>query len=115
MALQQNDYDGLEEYDLPELAKHGNTPICDARTYWKRNHHETWIKLANEDKLTARVNLGLWAYPTEEDASQIAMLKSLYQNDANKFIDKINPGFKNIFFYYFPEKILPELGYARIF
>jgi predicted amidohydrolase YtcJ len=86
---QQNDYDGLVEYGLPELAKHGITSICDARTYWKRNHHETWIKLANEDKLTARVNLALWTYPTEEDASQIAMLKSLYQNEANSLL-KIN-------------------------
>ncbi|MFK7773197.1 MAG: amidohydrolase, partial [Saprospiraceae bacterium] len=86
---EQNDYDGLVEFGLPELAKHGITSVCDARTYWKRNHHKTWIRLANEDKLTARINLGLWAYPTEEDASQLAMLKSLYQNDGNSLL-KIN-------------------------
>ena len=85
----QNDYLGLTEFALPELAKNGITSICDARTYWKRNHQDTWIKLANEDNLTVRVNLGLWAYPAEEDASQIATLKSLYQNNDNSLL-KIN-------------------------
>ncbi len=86
---EQNDYDGLVEYGLPELAKHGITSVCDARTYWKRNHHLTWKRLADEGKLTARINLGLWGYPTEDDATQIAMLKSLYQNDENSLL-KIN-------------------------
>lgn len=85
----QNDYEGLIETALPELAKYGITSVCDARTYWKRNHHETWKRVANEDKLTVRANLGLWAYPSEEDASQIATLKSLFENDPNSFL-KIN-------------------------
>ena len=85
----ENDYYGLIEYALPELAKHGITSVCDARTYWKRNHHDVWKRVANEDKLTARVNLGLWAYPTEADASQIASLISLYENNANSLL-KIN-------------------------
>lgn len=86
MALQpttstlQKDYEGLLYFGLPELAKHGITSISEARTYWKRDYHKTWRRIANEKKLTARVNLGLWAYPTEEDASQLAMLKSLYDN-----------------------------------
>lgn len=86
---EQNDYDGLVEYGLPELAKHGITSVCDARTYWKRNHHVTWKRLAEEGKLTARVNLGLWAYPSEDDATQIPMLKSLFENDENSLL-KIN-------------------------
>ncbi len=88
-ATAENDYRGLIEYGLPELAKHGITSICDARTYWKRNHHETWKRIADEGKLTARVNLGLWAYPAEDDATQLAMLKSLYQNNASSLL-KIN-------------------------
>ena len=85
----QKDYEGLTETALPELAENGITSVCDARTYWKRNHHETWQKVADENKLTCRVNLGLWAYPSEEDASQIAMLKSLYSNNENSLL-KIN-------------------------
>ena len=82
----QKDYEGLTEFGLPELAKHGITSICDARTYWKREHHKTWQQLADENKLTCRVNLGLWAYPSENDASQISTLKSLYSNDANSLL-----------------------------
>ena len=88
-ASEENDYRGLVDYALPELAKHGITSICDARTYWKRNHHLTWKRVENEGGLTLRVNLGLWAYPTEDDASQIAMLNSLYSFDENSLL-KIN-------------------------
>ena len=83
------EYNGMVEYVLPELAKHGITSVSDARTYWKRDQHKTWKNLADDDKLTARFNLGLWAYPTEADASQIASLKSLFSNDNDSFL-KIN-------------------------
>ena len=86
---EQNDYLGLTEFGLPELAKYGITSVCDARTYWKRNHHAIWKRVEDEGKLTVRANLGLWAYPSEDDASQLAMLKSLYSNDANSLL-KIN-------------------------
>ena len=85
----QNDYEGLIEFALPELAKHGITSLCDARTYWKRDHHETWKKIANEGNLTARVNLGLWAYPNEEDNDQLTVIKGLYENNPNSLL-KIN-------------------------
>ncbi|MCI5056539.1 MAG: amidohydrolase [Flavobacteriales bacterium] len=85
----QNDYDGLVNFALPELAKNGITSICDARTYWKREHHKIWQRIANEDKLTARVNLGLWIYPSEDDNYQVSELKSLYQNDSASLL-KIN-------------------------
>lgn len=85
----ENDYLGLVEYGLPELAKNGITSICDARTYWKRNHQDIWKRALDENKLTVRANLGLWAYPTEEDASQIATIKALYSNDPNSLL-KIN-------------------------
>ena len=85
----ENDYWGLIEYALPELAKYGITSVCDARTYWKREHHLTWKRVADEGELTVRANLGLWAYPDEEDAAQIAMLKSLFSNDENSLL-KLN-------------------------
>ncbi|MEM8896885.1 MAG: amidohydrolase [Bacteroidota bacterium] len=85
----ENDYWGLVEFALPELARNGITSICDARTYWKRDHHTTWQRVADEGLLTARVNLGLWAYPDGEDAQQLAILKSLYTNSENSLL-KIN-------------------------
>lgn len=85
----QKDYEGLTEFALPELAKYGITSICDARTYWQREHHLTWQKVAQEGKLTARVNLALWAYPSENDATQLPALKALYANDENSLL-KIN-------------------------
>ena len=83
------EYQGMVEYVLPELAKYGITSVSDARTYWKRNQHKTWKKLADDDELTARFNLGLWAYPTEDDATQITTLKNLFSNDENSLL-KIN-------------------------
>ncbi|MEM7102843.1 MAG: amidohydrolase family protein [Bacteroidota bacterium] len=82
----QNDFLGLTEYALPELAKYGITSICDARTYWKREHHLTWIRLRDENRLTVRATLGLWAYPSEDDAAQIATLKSLFDNNPNSLL-----------------------------
>ncbi len=85
----ENDYQGFKDYGLVELKKNGITSVCDARTYWKRNHHQVWKRLDNEGELTVRANLGLWAYPSEDDASQIATIQSMYSNDANSFL-KIN-------------------------
>jgi predicted amidohydrolase YtcJ len=82
----QNDYKGLVEFALPELAKHGITSISEARTFWKRNQQDTWKKIEQDGKLTCRVNLGLWAYPTENDASQIAAIKALYSNGTDKLL-----------------------------
>ncbi|MGG6229701.1 amidohydrolase [Tenacibaculum sp. SDUM215027] len=83
------EYDGMVSYVLPELAKHGITSVSDARTYWKREQHKIWQDLAADNKLTARFNLGLWAYPTEDDATQIASLKKLFFNNENSLL-KIN-------------------------
>lgn len=83
------EYDGMVEYVLPELAKYGITSVSDARTYWKRDQHLVWKQLEVDGKLTARFNLGLWAYPAEDDTSQIARLTSLYSNNSNSLL-KIN-------------------------
>lgn len=82
----KNDYDGLIEYTLPELAKHGITSISDARSFWKRDDHKTWLKAAENDAMTARVAVGLWAYPSANDAEQLANLKALYTNDTNSYL-----------------------------
>ncbi len=81
-----NDYKGLVEFALPQLAKYGITSVSEARTFWKRNQQDTWKKIEADGKLTCRVNLGLWAYPTEDDASQIAAIKALFSNDPNKLL-----------------------------
>ncbi|MCF2857664.1 amidohydrolase [Pseudoalteromonas sp. SMS1] len=86
---QQNDYLGLIEYTMPALNQVGITSISDARTYWQRGHLETWQRVSDEDKLSLRVHLGLWAYPQMNDASQIAKLKSLYQASEDSLL-KVN-------------------------
>ena len=83
---EKRDYDGMVEFGFPELAKFGITSFSDARTYWKRNHHLTWNKLAQDGQLTARANLGIWIYPTEDDDSQIATIKTFYENDDNDLL-----------------------------
>lgn len=85
---EENDYFGLIEFALPELARNGITSVCDARTYWKRNHHMTWKRVADEGRLTARVNLGLWLYPDDDD-QQISTIRDLYEFDENSLL-KIN-------------------------
>lgn len=85
-AKAEADYQGLVEFALPEMAKYGITSACEARTFWKRNYHKVWQRIEAEGKLTARITLALWAYPTENDASQIQTLKSLYANDSSKLL-----------------------------
>ncbi|MDY8135927.1 amidohydrolase [Aquimarina sp. 2201CG5-10] len=82
----ENDYQGLIQYGLPELAKHGITSIAEARTYWKRKYHEVWQRIEREGRLTARVNLGLWIYPKDNDIDQIASIKALYSNKLDKLL-----------------------------
>ena len=85
----EKDYEGLISFALPEMAKHGITSFCEARTFWKRNQQDTWKRIESEGKLTVRTNLGLWAYPAENDLTQIAKLKSLYSNKPGSLL-KIN-------------------------
>ena len=85
----RQDREGLVNYMLPELARHGITSICDARTYWKRNHHQVWQDIEAANELTVRVNLGLWAYPNDADAGQLTQLRNLYSNDPSRLL-KIN-------------------------
>lgn len=83
---QRNDYDGLVQYTMPELNKNGITSISDARSFWRRNDHLTWIKANDNNELTLRVNVGLWAYPEVDDVSQLQALKELYSNDSDSLL-----------------------------
>lgn len=81
-----NDYYGLIEFTLPELAKNGITSISDARSFWQRDDHKTWLRAEKNDALTARVAVGLWAYPSANDTEQLADLKALFTNNSNSFL-----------------------------
>ncbi len=77
--IENQNYQGLIEYGLPTLAENGITSICEGRTYWKRNYHKIWERIHEEGKLTARVVLGLWAYPDDNLQTLIDDIKSLYK------------------------------------
>lgn len=85
-ASLQTDYNGLVEYTLPQLAKHGITSISDARSFWQRDDHTTWLKAERNAVITARVAVGLWAYPSANDDEQLADLKALYSNNSDSYL-----------------------------
>lgn len=82
----QRDYDGLVDFTLPELAKHGITSISDARVFWQRGDHLTWQKVQDDGELTVRASLGLWAYPEVDDVTQLQKLKGLYQDNPDSLL-----------------------------
>ena len=71
-------YDGLVEFGLPQLAQFGITSIVEGRTYWKRNYIDTWQEVKDNGLLTARVVLAPWAYPEDTDEELITALTELY-------------------------------------
>ena len=71
---------------LDEVAKNGITSIVDARIYWKRGYLKAWQRARDEDALTARSVLSLWAYPNINDEAQIKHLASLYENDVDSML-----------------------------
>ena len=73
-----------------ELAKNGITSVADARVFWRRGHLEAWQKAARRDELKARTSLGLWAYPSLDDAEQLAELKALYQPGSADDLLRVN-------------------------
>lgn len=83
------DYQGLVEHTMPMLNEVGITSISDARTYWQRGQLDTWQRIADDEKLTLRVALGLWAYPQMNDEVQLEALKKRYQNKADSLL-KVN-------------------------
>ncbi len=82
-ALDQMNYDALLS-GLEFANRYGITSYSDARVYWKRGYVEAYERARDLATLTARVNLGLWAYPYETgDSQQIADLISMYTSDLN--------------------------------
>ncbi len=63
---------------LAEANRNGLTGIGDGRCYWKRGYVEAWHAVADAGELTVRANVPLWAYPNEDDDSQLATLKAYY-------------------------------------
>ncbi|MGB0387200.1 MAG: amidohydrolase [Ardenticatenaceae bacterium] len=78
-------YQGLL-FGLEQIALNGITSVVDARLYWQRGHLEVWQRAVNQDTLTARAVLGLWAYPHLDDTEQIQSLISMYSNDPNSLL-----------------------------
>ena len=82
-------YEGLLEA-LGLLNENGITSVCEARTYWKRNFQDAWLRAEREGALSVRAILNLWAYPNMNDDEQIRELASLYQNDPEFFVAHVS-------------------------
>jgi predicted amidohydrolase YtcJ len=76
-TIEELNYQGLLTYGLPKLAENGITPFCEGRTYWKKNYHNIWKRIHEENKLTARAMLGFWAYPDDNLPILINDIKAL--------------------------------------
>ena len=74
-----NDQALIDGLDLAR--RHGITSLVDARGHWRRGYVEAYERARDAGRLTARVVVSLWAYPYLDDASQIAQLTTLYDND----------------------------------
>ncbi|MGX5174883.1 amidohydrolase [Aliikangiella sp. IMCC44653] len=84
--LLESHYEGLL-YGLSQVAKNGITSIVDARVYWKRGYLDVWKKALQQEKLTARTVLSLWAYPNMNDDQQLAQLKSMYSYSPDSLLN----------------------------
>ncbi len=84
-AVDELHYQGLL-WSLEQLALNGITSVADARVYRTRHHHEIWQRAADEQTLTVRATLGLWAYPGHDDTQQLAELTALYDPDPSDWL-----------------------------
>lgn len=85
-TIKQFNYEGLLSA-LAELNKHGITSVVSGRTYWRRQFQDAWLRAERENTLTVRAMLGLWAYPSQPDATQIPALQKLYRKDVNNLLN----------------------------
>ena len=83
--LEEN-YQGLL-YGLEQAAMNGITSLVDARVYWKRGYLSAWQRAEQENTLTARTVLSLWAYPNMNDDEQLQTLTSLFHSDTNSLLN----------------------------
>jgi len=85
-ADREEAYQVLVNFTLPEYARYGITSTLDARTFWQRGDHYTWLRAAEEQALTMRVSVALWAYPELDDKQQLAALKQAYNLQAEDLL-----------------------------
>jgi len=83
--IQDLNYEGLLEA-VAELNENGITSVGEGRTYWRRGFHDAWLRAERENELTVRAVLGLWAYPSQPDDTQIPALRALYNNDPDALV-----------------------------
>ncbi|MGB0953354.1 MAG: amidohydrolase [Planctomycetota bacterium] len=69
------------KFAYPHAARNGITAVCDARAFWQRGYVEAYQKAAMNGRMTARTVLGLWAYPDQDDQTQIAHLTTLFERN----------------------------------
>lgn len=83
--IQDLNVEGLLEA-VAELNENGITSVGEGRTYWRRGFHDAWLRAERDGDLTIRAVLGLWAYPSQPDATQIPALRALYRNDPDALV-----------------------------
>ncbi len=85
-AIKRMNYSGLK-WSIRYLNRHGITGVSDARTYWHRDFQDAWLQADAEGELTVRTSLGLWAYPSEDDATQLAYFKDMFRRDPHALLN----------------------------
>lgn len=96
MAFDQTKYpDLIKEADkglyngLATLAQNGITSYVDARCYWGRDNHKSYERFQDQNKMTARTVLSMWAYPNaRDDDAQIETLKGFYDNTPGSMVKR---------------------------
>jgi len=84
-ALQEARYRSLM-WSQEMLSRNGITSITNGRVYWDRGNLEPWLRAEQEDTLTARTVLALWAYPHMSDDEQLDTLKSMYRDGTDSLL-----------------------------
>ena len=88
MAFDPVKYPGMRNFSynallagLGTLARNGLTSFVDARNFYRRGNHEAFQRAENENLLTSRAVLSLWAYPNDlTDDKQIKDLMELFSD-----------------------------------
>ncbi|QUJ69592.1 amidohydrolase (plasmid) [Photobacterium sp. GJ3] len=81
----EQSYNGLMA-GLAEASAHGITTVGDGRLYWKRGWYDVWLQAEKDKKLTARVSLRPWIYPTDAIAPQLEFLKKIQSHDKSRLL-----------------------------
>jgi len=61
--------------------EYGITSASDARVYWGRGYLDAYRRAEERGEMTVRMVLGLWAYPSKNDDTQIATLARMRRDD----------------------------------